>query len=259
MIKRYFRNIIPKSLLNAYKKRQIIKIIQNFDIKDEPDLIVAQKLVNSDSLFIDIGTNIGLYTKFLSPFASKTIAYEPVPFTFSMLSNVVSRFRLENVKLNQIAISDKNGESLIDIPIHTGVYNYYRASMTDTSVDLPSGNNQVLVKTKTIDSILLNYAEQISFIKCDVEGHELFCINGAHKLLNQARPSWLIEISGNPDDENSSSAQLLKIMRNYNYRIFLFENMVLRPRTKGDQSVNYFFLQESHIALLNQTNIVVQS
>src|SRR5713226_1007597 len=36
----------------------------------------------------------------------------------------------------------------------------------------------------------------LHFIKCDVEGHELGCIKGAARTLQNAKPTWLIAVSG---------------------------------------------------------------
>lgn len=101
MLKRFIQSLIPSILLSRYKETQYFKILRDFNINDQPDLIIAEKLVDENSIFVDIGANIGLYTKYLSPFTKQVKAFEPVPFTFEMLSKNVRKFALKNVVLNQ--------------------------------------------------------------------------------------------------------------------------------------------------------------
>lgn len=249
MIKRIIQSLIPSFILNWYKESQYFKIIRDFNIKDQPDLLVAEKLVNKESLFIDIGANIGLYTKHLSPFTKQVRSYEPVPFTFDMLSKNVSKFDLKNVELNEIAISSKNGEAIIEVPIQGGARNYYRATL-ETSENIDSSEMKVKVPTQTIDSIFLQQANQISLIKVDVEGHELSVIQGSKHFLEKSSASWLMEISENPDDKETSAFELFKIMSSNGFEVYLYENEILRKRKLGDSSINYFFLKDEHLEKL---------
>jgi hypothetical protein len=50
------------------------------------------------------------------------------------------------------------------------------------------------VKVTTLDRELLAERSRISFVKCDVEGHELAVVRGAERTLREALPTLLIEI-----------------------------------------------------------------
>jgi len=225
---------------------------------DQPDLLVVERLVDENSTFVDIGANIGLYTKYVSPLVKQVKSFEPVPFTFGMLSKNVTKFELENVALNQIAISSSDGEAVIDIPIQGGARNYYRASL-ELGVSDKLSEMKIKVPTKTIDSLFVTQIEEISFVKIDVEGHELSVLNGASSFLESAHCAWLIEVDGNPDEENSSAFEVFRKMEEAGFTGYFFDGKELQKRRKGNISVNYFFLKKRHLDTLSASGIVISS
>jgi hypothetical protein len=52
----------------------------------------------------------------------------------------------------------------------------------------------VEVATVTLDAALGDDADRVSFVKIDVEGHELPLLHGAQRTLATARPALLVEI-----------------------------------------------------------------
>lgn len=255
MIKRILQNIAPEFLLSFYKKKAYIHQIKDADISDEPDLIIAQKIISADSVVIDIGSNIGLYVDFLSQQAKKIISFEPVPFTFDILLNNASKFGWNNLEAHQIAISDKVGETFIKVPIQSGVYNYFRATVSEQE---NGKGTSFKVFTKTIDSLFMKFNEPISLIKCDTEGHELAVLKGAQKFLKTNRPAWLMEVSGNPDELHSEAYNVFKFLSKLDYIPYFFKEPVLKKRKKGDTSINYFFLQKSHIRDLEYSGVDIE-
>ncbi|WP_395078657.1 FkbM family methyltransferase [Gracilimonas sp.] len=243
------QKIVPRFLLRRYKEFRYYQLLRDYDINDQPDLLVAKELVSKESTFIDIGENVGLYTRFLSPEVSKVFSFEPVPFTFDILSNNMERFKLDNVELHQVAISNSNGESIIEVPIYGGTRNYFRASLRKDCSDI-SSDMQFTIQTKTIDTLFIDKADAISLVKYDVEGHELNCIKGASEFLKKSDAAWLIEISESPDDTSSSGFKVVQLMEQHGFQTYLFEENSLRPRKPGDNSVNYFFLKEHHLNTL---------
>jgi len=255
MLKAVIQRTIPDFILNKLKEKRYFKTLRDFKVSDEPDLIVAKELVNNQE-FIDLGANIGVYTTYLSPFAKKTYSFEPVPLSFSLLSLYINKFSLNNVEVHQIAVSDKVGSAVIEVPIYEGIRNYYRANLTKTKT-VNSSDMKFTVQTTTIDSFFVDIPNEVSFIKCDVEGHELACILGAQKFIDQHKPAWLIEVSNNPDVPNNPAHKLFEIMENHGYEVYLFDQQVLKKRKKGDKSVNFFFLQKNHLELLKKNGIVL--
>ncbi len=254
MIKRKIQDLTPSLLLEWYKTKAYQRILTNHDIGTELDIFIAKKLLENKGVFVDIGANIGLYTKYLSPLASSTICFEPVPFTFKILKKNVKYFNLQNVSLHPVAISENTGVSNIEVPIQAGVFNYFRASLEESDDERVKS---FPIQTQTLDSFFEGTQQNISFIKCDVEQHELSIIRGASSFLQKFNTPWLIEVSGNPDAEGSSSKELFEIMSNYGFTPYFFDGSHLLERIPGDNSVNYFFLKPSSIDLLIQKGTTI--
>jgi len=249
MIKRFIQRLIPTPILNRYKRGQYFKILVKHSIQNEPDLNIARLLANKESIIVDIGANIGLYAKYLAPLSKKMICIEPVPFTFEMLKHNMRKLNFDNVETHQLAISNSAGSSTIEIPIQSGVRNYYRASLEQGEVKTIGLTTSV--DTVTLDSFLKNISTPVSLIKCDVEGHELSVLEGATDQLKNGNAAWLIEISGNPDELNSKAHRVCMLMEESDFQTYWFDKKFLRERKKGDKSVNYFFLKSIHLSQLN--------
>jgi hypothetical protein len=97
-------------------------------------------------------------------------------------------------------------------------------------------------------------AESVAFVKCDVEGHELRCLAGAHDVLAKHHPAWLIEVSGDPDGADTAAATVFAVLESHGYNAWFFDGLRLMPRRRDDQHINYFFLTDSHVAELRNAH-----
>lgn len=260
-IKKYCLRLLPEPVLQIVKKIHYLRTLKSFKENDEIDLKVIRYLVNSGDYVIDIGANIGVYTKYLSEFVwmtGRVYSIEPIIPTFKILSYNVKKMRLKNVKLMNYAISDTVGFVIMEVPLYElGGENFYQAKIVSGNTN--SSIRRVRVKSDTIDSLFSSLPHKISFIKCDVEGHEINCIKGAKGIIENSKPAWLIEVSGNPDDPFSSAYETFQKLNGEGYEAFWFDGTNLIKRHFGDKSVNYFFITKKHeILLRNQNTFLVR-
>jgi FkbM family methyltransferase len=244
---------LPERMLGPLKAWHYERVLRSFSDADEPDLIVVRKLVEPASVAFDVGANIGIYTKVLSELVGrdgKVISVEPVPQTFALLARNVRSLRLANVTCVNVAISDVNGEATMELPENaTGGTNYYRARVIDAAgAGIVAGKHRVDVSTATLDTLAQGYGK-VGFVKCDVEGYELACLTGAGTVLSHC-PAWQLEVSHNPDDRRSSSWETFRLLEAHSYTPWWFDGQRLVPRSRGDQSTNYFFLRAEHVSRL---------
>lgn len=192
------RNIIKRIVYkvlgeNSYRKAYVRGKIK--DIKNGTNLEEEAKFLKyfvvENSTVLDIGANYGHYTFELSKLArkGKIVAFEPVPFTFDVLKNVVSHFKLNSVSLYNNAVSDEEGEISMNVPtLDFGAPNTGVAHITDNS-----DSKSIQVKTVRLDDLKIE--GRIDFIKIDIEGHEPVAFKGMENLLSKNRPVILIEFS----------------------------------------------------------------
>ena len=82
----------------------------------------------------------------------------------------------------------------------------------------------------------------IAFVKCDVEGHELECLDGAVDTLRRSRPPWLIEVWGDPDEKGSAAHDVFRRLEELGYQPHCFDGEKLERRAPGRITDNYWFL-----------------
>jgi hypothetical protein len=93
--------------------------------------------------------------------------------------------------VEQCCLSDKEGEDDLFIPVENGKLQTGLATLNKKN---QGEGNIRKVKTRRLDDMLRERNQRVSFIKCDVEGHELEVFRGASDILKSDRPNLLIEI-----------------------------------------------------------------
>ncbi len=249
-LKGIFLSILPNRAIIWLKRLHYLNSLKKFGNRNEPDLKILRYIVGKGETVIDIGANVGWYTTVLSDLVSSSghvISIEPVPETFTILSWCVKRLSLPNVELFNYAISDKEGLGKMEVPKYDfGGSNFYQARLVNGK-KRDSTSRNFTVKLKSLDSLITSFKKGVSFIKCDVEGHELAVIKGASEIITRFKPAWLIELSSDPDKEGSTAWELLHILYEVGYKSYWFDGYKLREHLIGNKSVNYFFLTPDHL------------
>ncbi len=164
-------------------------------VTDEPEYPILDSLLSTGDWAIDVGANIGHYTKRMSEIVGehgRIIAFEPIGDTFSLLAANLQAFRYKNVSLLNAAASDQTGIAGMSIPhFENGMRNYYEASITTNGDGLQA-------MTLAIDSLCLPSA--VRLVKIDAEGHELNVLRGMTQLLSRDKPVLIIEVSSREVD-----------------------------------------------------------
>ena len=180
---------LPHDWQQALKRRHFRREIAIGAFRtDEPEWELASRWLRPGDWAIDVGANIGHYTKRFSDLVGtqgRVIAFEPVPATFELLVANAARFARNNATLLNIAASDSTQILGMSIPsFATGLKNYYGASITADAA-------QLHVMTCAIDS--MNLPGPVRLIKIDAEGHDARVIFGAQSLIAANHPTIVME------------------------------------------------------------------
>ena len=135
------------------------------------------ELCKKRDVALDIGANVGLWSRDLVKSFNRVIAFEPVAlFRECLESNVTG----ENFEVLPIALGDQDTQgTMIIIEDNSGATHLDPATMG-------TGNVQVV----RLDS--LNF-QNISYIKVDCEGYEYRILQGAEQTIRHCRPTMVIE------------------------------------------------------------------
>jgi len=133
-------------------------------------------------LAIDIGSNIGFWTMHLCKLFDHVQCFEPVfSFRECFKKNMSG---LSNYELHPEAL----GETEMKWPMVQGQEGHSGDTYLDPDYD---GEEDVpLVDVLTLDSF--GY-ENVSFMKIDCEGYELFILKGAVETIKDSRPTIIVE------------------------------------------------------------------
>lgn len=175
------------------------QITQGNFFTSEPEYKLLPELISPGDWVIDIGANVGHYTKRLSELVGargRVIAFEPVPATFALLAANVQLFAHTNVTLINAAVSDHVSVVGMSIPkFEAGLLNYYEAHLA-TNEDVGNGDAGLSVLTLPLDTLCIE--QRISLIKIDAEGHEAPVLAGMKQLLLKHHPILIVETGAKP-------------------------------------------------------------
>lgn len=183
MIKKLLKAIIPDILILKHW----------YKVNPEPERLILNQLVKPSTISIDIGASVGVYSYALSKLVGKkgqVIAIEPFPENTGFLRSA-SRFFTSPVHIEECCLSSSDGTSFINYPLFNDKVDKGYASL---QVKFQGETSKKKVTTRKLDSLMEKYNGEVSFIKCDVEGHELEVIKGALKTIGKHKPNLLIEI-----------------------------------------------------------------
>ena len=244
--------LLPGAFQEKLKLKHYSRVVDKVTDEEEPDFQVVRQLVSSGDNVIDIGANIGVYSFLFSTLVGnegRVSSFEPIKNTFSYLRNNVQVHKLQNVEVFNSAVSDFEGEVEMEVPLEGNDKNIYRSHIVEVS---QSTSGQVeKVACTTVDNKFLDSECRISFIKIDVEGHELSVLKGAVGLLKRDMPSLLIEIDGDLSSQTGQANKVLSFLSELGYRgPYREDNGKLKLRGE-DISVNYFFLSKEELGKIN--------
>lgn len=141
---------------------------------------------------LDLGAHKGSYLYWLQRAvgpAGRVIGFEPQPVLSGYLQDVKDTFRWRHVEIRNEGVSEQPGNLTLVFPEGSGAISpgasFERAS--------GSGGREVQVPVTTLDREFPAGTQAPSFIKCDVEGHELAVFRGGRSLFERARPALLFE------------------------------------------------------------------
>ena len=152
----------------------------------------------NDGLMLDIGANIGNHSLMYNHFFPnlEIWAFEPILENFILLKQ-----NTENIP-NILSFN-------VGVGSRTGVVNFEIDSANNSGsckISSVLGNQNMIIALDDVEF----HDKKISFIKLDVEGHELSCIEGMKNLLYKHKPLiWIEDYKEAAKLEGNNSIKLL--------------------------------------------------
>ncbi len=160
---------------------------------EEEEINCLESYVEEDSICIDVGANVGIYSIFLARIASKGCvhAFEPHPLNRKILQLNAELNGRSNIEIHHFLVGDRKG--MTDFSISSDLA---YSSMIPTKRKAETG--RIRMPCITLDELFSHSRKRIDVIKIDTEGAELLVLKGAESLLRnpEIKPrALLIEIN----------------------------------------------------------------
>ena len=195
----------------------------------EPDTVNWISKFPTNSKFLDIGANIGIYSLFAAHKNCKCISIEPQSLNFALLNLNIFDNKFQNlISAYPICANDKSGPSYL---YHSKELKFGGAHTTfDRNINDEGSSFDIKFKSGSYAVVLDDFLKKIKFepnyIKIDVDGNELNVLKGLKKTIkSKTLKSILIEI--NPDfPEHVKCINILKKQFNF------YDIVNIQPKTK---------------------------
>lgn len=216
--------------------------ILNFGAYEPVDLDMILRLFDANSNFFDIGANVGWYSlNIYRHFPdAKVFAFEPIPATFNSLKRNIDFNNASNIHLYNFGFSNRE-ETL-------KFYYYAEGSCNASAANLSEAEtvSEVLCQVRKLDDFVRDTGVQVDFIKCDVEGAELFVYQGGIECIKRDKPiiftemlrKWSAKFNYQPND-------IIGLLGQLGYRCFVAKPEILTEFFVMDEhtlETNFFFL-----------------
>lgn len=188
------------------------------------------QLVRPGDRCIDIGANLGYYTRTLSRLTGPegtVCAVEPMPPVLAVLRRNTRRCRNVEILPYALGTEQKTIRMANDSAREAGYLGTGRNFVNDAGA--PAGVEFTAPMRRGSD--LFGRLTRLDFVKCDIEGYELHVMREMLPLLKRLRPTVLIETGG------ANRQQIVALFTSLGYAGFTLDRgreVPLTPRSSKD-------------------------
>lgn len=243
---------IKFALEKADKRIAPVEIL-NFQAYEKAESEAVFKLIKPHFNVFDIGANAGWYSLNIAKrFKDVNVcSFEPIVPTYNILKKNIEINKLDNISAYNFGFSNSEQDLKFYLNPET--------SGNASAANLSEGNQvqEMSCSVRRLDDFITEQDIEVDFIKCDVEGAELFVYQGGIETLKHYKPivftemlrKWSAKFEYHPND-------IIKLMNKLGYKCFTVQSEGLTKFATMDESTvetNFFFLHsEKHLDEINQ-------
>lgn len=189
-----------------------------------PEIVAISKYLDADSICLDVGAHGGSWSRGLACLVPKgyVYAFEALPYYADVLQKTMKLLRQNRVTVLNRAIAETDGSVQM---VRQDCDGNTLTGKTHVASDSEGAHEMVSVPAVTLDSFWREIGEKrVDFIKCDVEGYELFVLRGARKLIESCRPVFYNELNVEWCERyDYTPADIFRFFDEYEYACFYID------------------------------------
>jgi FkbM family methyltransferase len=193
---------------------------------------VVERFVHVGDVVLDIGASWGLYTARFARLvgsSGRVHAFEPHPANGPLLRRLARRY--SSITVHELAVSEQPGTAELHVPLFKRRAVTALSTLSPTASSRSGAEERLPVRVASLDE-LLPPDVPISFVKCDVEGHELSVLRGGESILRRFRPALLLEVEQRHHE--TSIDGIFEYVEGLGYRGWCVGPQGLRPLVEFD-------------------------
>jgi FkbM family methyltransferase len=213
----------------------------------EPELRLVPELAAPGETAVDVGANYGLWAWHLARAVSpdgRVVAFEPIPETARSLRRVLRLLGTTGaVEVHVAGCGETHATATFRIPTAGPAGPPVAGLAHIAGIESTEGSLTAESPTVPLDAAVSD--GNVSVIKVDVEGAELFVLRGATRILREQQPTVICEIGRGllAGRYGIEAGELVELMRRHGYEITRLEGDRLRAAdVSEDHDGNYVFL-----------------
>lgn len=224
-----------------FKKLKGLDADNLLDRKVEPEFLWIKQILDKDSVFMDVGANVGAYIFVLENHLKpeNIFAFEPNLLLFRRLKRLFPK-----VNLYPVALSDISTVAEFKIPVINGEKIHTRGTL-QTSIKEKNEEKTIIqkVEVKPLDDMVFGTAQtdrsilkKLDFIKIDVEGNEMQTLRGAKKTIKTFKPILMVEMEQRHHQEDLWT--LISEIAGWGYSVNYLDRETLKPKILTKEFLN---------------------
>jgi len=185
-------------------------------VREEDEKFIA-KLLDKGDVYIDVGANVGnttLSAAFGVGDVGCVYSFEAHPRTYRYLlgSIACNKKLISRIKTKNVALGEKQGE-------------VFFTDLQNDDINKVSNSGKIKVKMETLDE--QNFPEKIKLLKIDVEGYELFVLQGAKKTLQKTDIVIFESFIKNYQVFNVNLIDIIKLLKDSGFSLYKIEENII--------------------------------
>jgi len=204
------------------------------------------KLIHKGDHVIDIGANLGYYSRLFAKLVGpkgKVFSVEPVTLFRNILNINISGFR--NTTVIPYALGTEDDKQItMGIPKSNKYLRHGLTRILNTDENEPF--EFTFEEKMFTPATIFENLTRCDYIKCDVEGYEIYIIPQLEFLLKPFQPIIQIEI------EPVNRKRIGEFLSSFSYSAFYLKNELLYPAGENQDETNgdYFFIPGKKMNLI---------
>lgn len=205
--------------------------------KERAEIASLLARIHPGDTVVDIGAHKGSYLYWLRHAvgsSGKVLAFEPQPALANYLQDAVESAGWQNVTVYNQGVSMKPGFLELHVPGTSG--NVSPGASFETAAATRGESHPLRIEVVSLDT-LFTKSNAPTFIKCDVEGHEMAVFLGGELLLRRAHPTLLFECEARHLNGKPVRA-VLQLLEDWGYAGHFFGTHGLQPVSEFNEDVH---------------------